>query len=229
MLSVNPADAVELPQQPKRRPRALTSDQAAALRYGLQEGRHEALFLLLLVTGLRPSEALGLTWADLDLDAGRLVVRRKLHQKRGEVEAGLEDPKTEGSEPVVPIPPSVVPVLRQHRVRQGQERLRAGSAYRMDPDLVFRDELGRPLAHRGVVTAFKAALTRAKLPKEIRLDDLRHTFATLTLAAGVHVKIVSTWLGHASTKMTWDVDSHALPAMAEEAAARIEAAVFGAS
>ncbi len=75
---------------------------------------------------------------------------------------------------------------------------------------------------------FRAAVKRSRLPV-IRLHDLRHTHATLTLCAGIHPKVVSERLGHATIAITLDTYSHAIPAMQEEAAARIAEVVFAAS
>ena len=76
---------------------------------------------------------------------------------------------------------------------------------------------------------FKRLAEAAKLPREVRLYDLRHTTATLMLAQGANVKVVSERLGHASAAMTLDVYSHVLPGMQEEATAKLEAALFSAS
>ena len=59
----------------------------------------------------------------------------------------------------------------------------------------------------------------------IRLHDLRHTHATLAFAAGVHPKVISERLGHATVAMTLDIYSHAVPALSEEAANVIAALV----
>lgn len=74
---------------------------------------------------------------------------------------------------------------------------------------------------------FKPAAKRAKLDPRLRVYDLRHTRATLLLAAGENVKVVSERLGHASASMTLDVYAHVLPGMQEAATKKIEAAIFG--
>ncbi len=73
---------------------------------------------------------------------------------------------------------------------------------------------------------FKPALERAKLPKEVRLYDLRHSHATALLAAGVHPKVAAERLGHATTRQTMDTYSHVLPGMQDEATRLIEDALF---
>jgi Phage integrase family/Arm DNA-binding domain len=95
-----------------------------------------------------------------------------------------------------------------------------------DSGLVFTREDGRPLHPREVTRAFTRHVLAAELPM-IRLHDLRHTHATLALAAGVHPKIVQERLGHANIAITLDSYSHAVPALEEQAAATVAALVFG--
>ncbi len=110
-------------------------------------------------------------------------------------------------------------------VKAGQRAAKAG--LRGDLDLVFTNEVGEPLYARSVLRAdFKSIADKANLPKTLRLYDLRHTTATLLLASGVNVKVVSERLGHASAAMTLDVYAHTLPGLQEEATARLEAVIF---
>lgn len=94
-------------------------------------------------------------------------------------------------------------------------------------DLIFVTEFGRPVNVNSLVYQhFKPILKRAGLPN-IRLYDLRHTAATLALTVGVSPKVVSEQLGHSSAACTLDVYSHVLPHMQDDAAAKVEAALFG--
>ena len=90
---------------------------------------------------------------------------------------------------------------------------------------MFTKENGEALHPEVVSRFFRAAVKTAMLPT-IRLHDLRHTHATLALQAGIHPKVVSERLGHATVSITLDTYSHAIPAMQEEAAARIAGLVF---
>jgi integrase len=228
MIASNPARGVELPKRAtQRRMRALTIDEAAKLREAASGDRFEALFLLLIGTGLRPGEALALRWADLDLDAGRLRVERSLGRRRKGEPWRFEDPKTSGSRRTVPLPATIVRALRAHRAAQAEERLAAGSSY-ADLDLAFSTPLGGPLDGRNVVHRhFKPMLLRAGLPATVRLYDLRHSAATHMLAGGASVRAVADRLGHASAKMTLDVYAHALPAQIDETTAILERALGG--
>ena len=116
----------------------------------------------------------------------------------------------------------VLEILKEHRDTQAQERGTQDTATE-SADLIFTNTSGNPLNERNLVLRnFQTRLERAKLPR-IRLYDLRHTAATLALAAGVPAKVVSEQLGHASVAFTLDTYSHVLPHMQDAAAAQVEA------
>jgi len=168
---------------------------------------------------------LGLKWSDIDLDARRLRVSRQLQRGQGRNGESLifTEPKA-ASRRTVDLPAGTVEVLKRHRKRQVEETLKAGGAYQ-DNDLVFAGDLGGPIGHEKVTQrSFKPLLKRAGLP-EIRFHDLRHTFATLLLARGVHPTYVQRALGHASVKMTLDRYSHWMPSMGRATAEAIDAAL----
>ena len=116
--------------------------------------------------------------------------------------------------------------LSEHRQRQAEERLKAGAAYQ-SLNLVFATGEGQPLIRLKVVQKhFKPILKRAKLPETLRLYDLRHTCATLLLAANENPKVVSERLGHSSITLTMDVYSHVLPDMQQAATEKLERILF---
>ena len=120
---------------------------------------------------------------------------------------------------------SLLKTLKTHRTVQSAEKLAAGPAWH-DRDLVFGTELGEPLHPDQISKLFKRHVMAACLPV-ISLHSLRHTHATLALQAGIHVKVVSERLGHASVLVTLNTYSHAIPSMQEEAAEQIASLVFG--
>lgn len=220
---------MQFPKNERREMHALSAEQAKKFREAITGKRFEAQFLLLLGTGLRPGEALALRWSDLDLDAGKVTVQRTLPRRQQRDEVVFEDPRTRRSRRVVPLPQPVAQALKRHRAVQAQERLLAGAIYRSDLDLVFGTETGEPVNYRNLDPRHsKKALERAKLPATIRLYDPRHSFASLAMAAGAHVKAIADRLRHLSTKMTLDVYSHVLEPVEKDATERIENAVFGA-
>lgn len=95
-------------------------------------------------------------------------------------------------------------------------------------DLVFKTASGQPINADYLAKRFRSMLDLAGLPR-IRLYDLRHSAATIALAAGVSPKVISEQLGHASTAFTLDTYAHVLPHMQDEAVARVEAMLFGAT
>jgi integrase len=135
------------------------------------------------------------------------------------------EPKTDRSRRTVALPAFAVATLRQHRRAQAERRLLAGEAWQ-DGGLVFDRGDGGPVDPAELSIALKRAARKTGLPRT-RLHDLRHAFATTLLAAGIHPKVASEALGHASVGFTMDVYSHVLPTMQEEAARAIQAALGG--
>jgi integrase len=162
----------------------------------------------------------------LDLAAGRLYVTRALTKgPKGEAPR-FGPPKTDRGRRAVPLDPETVKILRGHRRRQLEERLALGDAHQ-DHRLVFCHEDGRPLDPDSVSQGFGRLIRRAGLPS-IRFHDLRHTFATLSLKAGIPTEVVSRILGHKNPGITQLFYQHAIPALEEEAIARFASLVDGA-
>jgi integrase len=180
--------------------------------------RLEPLWQLYATCGLRRGEALGLRWRDVDLDGGTVAIAKaRVSTDRGVVEG---QPKS-GRGRAVALDAGTVAKLREHRKCQLEERLAWGPAYAAE-DYVFTREDGVPYSPDHVTRAFRKAVKRAGLPP-IRLHDLRHTWASLALAAGVNPKVVSERLGHATVSFTLDTYSHVMPGLQEDAAARVAA------
>jgi integrase len=114
-----------------------------------------------------------------------------------------------------------VAALRRHRAVQAEERLRIGAA-RNGGDLVFTNEIGRPIDSAALTRlSFRPLLQRADLPT-MRFHDLRHSAATLLLQEGIHPKIVSEMLGHTRISTTLDLYSHVTPTMQQQATDAME-------
>jgi hypothetical protein len=126
-------------------------------------------------------------------------------------------------EAVVSLPPELCSLLKTHRARQAEERLAAGSRWQSG-DLVFTDAKGAPYYPPFVTASFGKA-RKATVARVIRLHDLRHTFATLALQAGVHPKIVAEQLGHKNVLVTLNTYSHVVPQMSELAANAVADAI----
>jgi integrase len=181
-----------------------------------------AAWTLLLTRGLRRGELAGLRWDAVDLE-GRAVqiVRTRVIVDGKAVESV---PKTEAGRRTIPLDPALTVCLKSHRTRQAAERLAAGEAWR-DGGYVFTDQLGRPLYPDLFSERFDALSAAAGL-RRIRLHDLRHTTASLLIAAGVPVKVVAELLGHASPTITQSIYQHVMPGMSEAAGARLSDALL---
>ncbi len=177
-----------------------------------------------MATGLdRRGELCGLRWGPIDLEAGRL----QIVQTRVVVEGVATDstPKTSAGRRSIPLDPLLVQRLKALRARQAAERLAAGSAYE-ETDYLFTDELGRRYHPDHFSARFEKLVETTGLPR-IRLHDTRHTAASIMLANGVPVKVVSEILGHSSPTITLSIYAHVLPGMAEEAGAALSARLLG--
>ena len=225
-ITRNPADASDPP-----RPGAKTEIQtwtATQLRTFLESIQHDRLagcWWLLATTGMRRGEALGLRWADIDLDRKTIRITRTLIttevQRVGSPGFAWGTPKTAKGRRTIALDDDAIAAVKAHRKRQREERLAAGAAYQ-DQDLVICEPDGAPLHPKTISYQFRKAARAAGLPR-IRLHDLRHTHATLALLAGVHPRVVQERLGHANVSITLDTYSHVDLDLQAAAAARVAA------
>jgi integrase len=189
--------------------KALSSEQAKALLSAAQNTRNEALYVVAVHTGLRQGELLGLKWTDVDLAGRRLSVRRSLKVTDHGLDFG--PPKNKASRRSVPLSKTAVAVLRAHRTRQNEERLRLGDLW-LDHDLVFPNRVGKPMDHGNLYyREYKPLLQKSGLgDKGFTFHSLRHTFATELFNQRKRPKIIQSLLGHSSIVQTMDTYSHLL-------------------
>src|SRR5664280_1821571 len=224
-ISRNPLDAADPPRKKgdsAREMQTWTKEQLRAFLGSVADERLSPLWHTIAMTGMRRGEAIGLRWSDVDLETARLSVRRALIPTNREVV--VSEPKTVKGRRVIALDPGTVEVLKAQAARQLHEQNDWDEAW-VESGLVFTQENGSALDPESVTRYFRRAVKKSMLPS-IRLHDLRHTHATLALQAGIHPKVVSERLGHATVSITLDTYSHAIPAMQEEAAALIAGLVF---
>ncbi|HWQ35835.1 MAG TPA: tyrosine-type recombinase/integrase [Blastocatellia bacterium] len=220
----NPLEGVIAPKVTHRKMKALTVEQVQALRRTVAEDSFGSLFLFLLATGCRPGEALALRWSDINWQARTLTIQRSLTWlKSGEYV--FTDPKTASGRRTIPLAEGLHSFLTDHRRTQQEARMKAGSAWQ-HYDLVFCDEAGGPVPQQRTRSSFKRILAAAGLPQEIRVYDLRHSAASLLMAAGINPKVVSERLGHANISITLQTYSHVSPGLQESASETLEEAIF---
>ena len=210
-LGRNPVAAVEPPRTTKYEAKTLRWDEVHAFIEQINNPLHLTLVLLDIQTGLRRSELLGLQWRDIDLSAGTLSLQRALIKlPSGGTE--LTVPKN-GLGRLVELPQESIDALRSHRERN-QSTLGNGN-------FVFCHSDGSPLDPDLVSKWFRKIVKNAGM-EGLRLHDLRHTHASLMLAKGIHLKVVSERLGHSSIEITGNLYSHVLPSVQVEAVRRFE-------
>ena len=169
-------------------------------------------------TGVRVGEALGLKWADVNLEAGTISIRRAIQRQRGK-DLVFVEPKTALSRRTIQLTTFAQEELKSHREHQRSEAQVAGASWQ-DTDVVFASELGSPLDPTNVTHRFQRTRERAGLP-HLRLHDLRHTAATLLLEQGVHPSVVREMLGHSTILLTLGTYSHVNPTIHHDAAAKM--------
>ena len=235
-LPMNPADQATPPSASAAKPpemKVWTGPQLATFLDRVEGNRYRWPWLFLATTGCRRGEALGLRWRDVDFDRGVVSIRQELiplTKPGGVGREGRIVPRTKSERPrVIELDRPTLTALRSWRAEHAKERLLVGDAYD-DHDLVFCWPDGRPYHPEAFSKSFDRKLRQAAfadLPT-IRLHDLRHTWATLALVAGVDVKIVSERLGHSSPLITWQTYQHVIKGMQTDAAEKVAALIFGA-
>jgi integrase len=211
MVRVNPCTKIDLPRVPRHEMLFLTAEEVRKVAEAI-DPYYRTLIYTAAYTGLRAGELLALRRRDVDLLRGVIHVRRALKDISGHLEFG--ETKTR-EQRTVTLPAFLKAMLAEHMRSPGL------------PDaLVFPSKTGKPLRHglftrRHFKPAVKASLSADK--HALRFHDLRHTCASLSIAAGAHPKLIQTRLGHSSIQITLDRYSHLFPSVEEALAEQLEA------
>lgn len=206
LIDRNPADDADPPKVPERLPRVLSPDQLRAFIAACSGHRLESLFLLILSTGLREGEALGLRWQDVDAAAGRATIVQTVGKDGGKTVV-REAAKNRSSRRTVYLLPEVLAALERRKADQKQERADSAVPWPLS-DLIWTTRAGGPLQANNVLARdFRPLLLAAQCPP-ITIHELRHSAATYLIAAGVPLKIVSALLGHSGIGITANTYGH---------------------
>jgi integrase len=219
----NVASLTRGPRSQRTEGRTMTPAQARKLLIKLKTHRNEALYALMLSTGLRRGEALGLKWDDVDIKSGVILIRRQLKREDGRLVTS--DTKTSKSRRAVNLPGPMIATMNAHKARQAADHLKIGEAWQ-DTGFVFTTTIGTPIDPRNVYREFQKICEDAKLGKW-HPHELRHSAASLMLAQGVKVQVVSDVLGHSSIRMTADVYGHILAPDRQGAANAMSTVLWG--
>jgi integrase len=213
----NPFAIVEKPKHRYKEARVLDVAEACRFVVAAQGDRYEALWVVLLTSGLRLGEALGLEWADVDLDRGSLAVRQAVSEVRGPSRVGAL--KTRGSRRRIELGALAVAALRRRKTAVESEA--HGSKF------IFTTTTGghpkrSPLRQRHFAPVCQAAGITG-----LTIHGLRHSMTSLALADGISPKVIAERLGHSTVRLTQDRYQHVLPGLQRRAAEAIDALLKG--
>lgn len=208
MIPDNPCRRVDAPRVDRKRVQCMDEKQIGQFIQALQTEplEYQAIFLLLILTGMRRGELLGLEWPDIDLQAGtlRIVRTSQYTPQRG---IYTDTPKTDNSSRPLAIPGELAELLTRYRAEQEVRRTQLGErwdvAWTKHPRL-FTQWDGKPMHPNAPYQEMQKILRRIGLPP-YSLHSLRHTNATLLIEAGVDVRTVSGRLGHSQTSTTLNI------------------------
>lgn len=226
LIAVNPCTGADLPKKAHAEMKAFSREEAKRFLAAAKQDRLGLLFKFALESGMRPEEYLGLKWSDLDFEKATATVQRTMVRRKIGGGWYFGKPKTAKSRRCIPMSSEIFAELKAHRNEQLKQLMLLGSEYERN-DLVFAAEFGRPLDQKNIRNRNFAKVCEAAGLEGFRPYDLRHSMATLMLADGVHPKIVSERLGHASIVLTLDTYSHVLPNMQKDASARLGTVLYG--
>ena len=211
LVNRNVSEMLKPPRRGNREMMTLSVLEMQRFLEVVRNDRFFALYVLALSTGMREGELLGLRWQDVDLARRTVQVRMnvaEIARKR----FALAETKTVYSRRNVALTQAAVDALAEHWQKQQLQP----TAINMG--LVFPSETGGiMIPHNITKRSFKRYLVKAGLSRDIRFHDLRHTAATLLLASGVNVKVVSEMLGHSNVAITLRIYAHVLPHMQQSA------------
>jgi len=221
LVSHNATDGAKLPRVVHAESTWYNTEQLTDLFEATEWDRFHALWVVMGTLGLRLGEALGLKWCDIDWARGTLAVARTLQRDRGTGTLVFQEPKTARSRRTLHMPKQTVSALRAHHDRQDFDRRRVGDVW-SDNDLVFCTGFGTPLDQGRIHYNWTNATEAAQLPR-YRIHDLRHSFASNLIAAGMGLLEVALLLGHTDASMVTRVYGHVAPDDQGRAAALMDA------
>ncbi len=221
LISRNPASIVAPPTIAHEEMTILTGDQVKDVITCVRDSVIFLHVVLLLATGMRRGELMGLQWRDLDLDAGKLQIERAIEKTKAH---GLrvKAPKTRHGRRRITLPEGAVSVLRQYRKEQLELRVALGMGRLPDEAYVFGTPDGEARDPGYLTLAWKRLVAAGRVPK-VTLQALRHSHASALIARGTDAVTVSRRLGHGSPAITMSVYAHLFDKSDEQAAAIIDA------
>jgi integrase len=223
LLTRNPAALVSPPKVTGAAIDILSAEQVKAVVAAMRDTSIYPQIVVLLSTGMRRGELMGLQWGDLDLETGKLRIERAIEKTKAQG-LRIKAPKTRHGRRRITLPAGAVEVLRQHRKTQIELRLALGLGRLPADAFVFGTVEGAPRDPDRITQDWKRFAAARGLPK-VTLHALRHTHASALIAAGADPVTVSRRLGHGSPVITMAVYAHLFDRNDESAAKAIDAVI----
>ncbi|MBU4185433.1 MAG: site-specific integrase [Proteobacteria bacterium] len=213
-ISYNPIKDIERPRDQgrngKKKINILKSYEIKSFLDAVDNKKYKTLFMLAIMSGARQGELLGLKWTDID------SINNQIHIQRTFNNQAWYDVKTETSNRRVDLGPTMMTELKKWRL----------ACPKCNLDLVFPNEAGQPINHNNLINRhYNPALEKAGIGK-LRFHDLRHTYASLMIEQGENIKYIQSQLGHSNPTVTLNVYAHLMKPVNQEAAIRLEKAIF---
>lgn len=228
-LRSNPADKVTLPRIERKELSPLDDSHVKAFLEVAEKDAFGIMLMVILFTGLRESEAIGLTWDCVDFEVGVLKINKQLIKRKQDDGGPMLASTKNGKVRTIKPAPFVIKLLKRQHTEQSMQRLQKGEkweGWKTEEErrtaLVFTTSAGHYISPTSIRYHFKKLAVDIGVP-ECRVHDLRHTFAVLSLQNGDDIKTVQDALGHATAAFTLDVYGHVSERMKDDSASRMQA------
>ncbi len=217
LIDSNPCHRVDAPKTDKKETRCLTAQEAAQFLENLSQEPLDikVMFSMLLLTGVRRGELLGLEWSDIDFENATITIRRT-SQYTSEKGIYTDTTKTEQSKRIIVIPQPLIRLLSEYKIDMLRKRFALGSQW-VDSNRLFIKWNGEPMHPNTPYALLHKLLSKYDLPI-VSLHSLRHTNASIMIANGADIRTVSGRLGHSQTSTTLNIYAHLLQDANERAA-----------
>lgn len=218
-ISLNPTRNLKLPSMRRKELNIMTKEEQLVFERFMKKYRMGTAYIVLVNTGLRAGELSGLTWKDVDFENKALYVRRGMQKittydddfNKVKRERKVTDVKTENSYRVVPMLDKVVRILQEYKkkVQAEQEELaELGEGFK-DDDFIFKTKYNHPITSEYLRKTCQG-ICKSNNFRKVGIHELRHTFATRSIEAGIDLRVLQEILGHASYSTTADIYVHIL-------------------
>lgn len=226
LIRKNVSKNCELPHIQQHEMHPLTKEEMGMFMNLAKDDEHYLMMRFDFFTGLRESELIGLTWDCVDFEKHTLRVYRQFVRIASGPDKGkmMYTPLKNGKERTITLTTTAMAVLQEAKRKQSEQRLRAGSSWHNEYNMIFTRANGMFVRFKTLYVHFKDIVKDMGRP-EVRFHDVRHTYATLSLQSHVDPKTLSEALGHATVAFTLDVYGHSNCDMRQQAADQLEALI----